>query len=148
MKYSNLWEIVTGKEGQPVSEGGKPPSDYAMGQWRMRQGQAFAIITLNVEDGQLVHLAGIEDDPVDAWRKLAEIHEPKSVANELHLLRRLMTLKMSPTQKMQEHIDEFQTCVDQLRAVGADQFFKRQLVMMFLLSLPSSYEHFITSIEC
>jgi gag-polypeptide of LTR copia-type len=96
LKHSNLWEIVTGKEGEPVSEGGKPPSDHAMAQWRMRQGQAFAIIALNVEDGQLVHLAGIEDDPVDAWRKLAEIHEPKSV-NEAHNL-----LKQPTTPKSQD----------------------------------------------
>ena len=47
---------------------------------------------------------------------------------------------------MSTHINSIKTLSEQLAAVGA-QVSEEDLVMTLLMSLPSSYEHFITALE-
>ena len=79
--------------------------------------KAMAAICLAMEDSQLP-LVRSASDAYDAWSRLEDHFEKKSLANKLFLRRRLFTVTMEEGDDVLEHINKVKTLAEQLEAVG------------------------------
>src|SRR4029078_5287093 len=114
-------------------------------EWVKRDKKARVTICLALSDSILATVRSCET-ALSVWEKLASIFESKSLVNRLFMRRKLLTMKMSEGDALSTHINSIKTLSEQLAAVGA-QVSEEDLVMTLLMSLPSSYEHFITALE-
>lgn len=71
----HLLKLVKGLELQPT-EPSTITSAYTaqVKAWEDKEEEAAGIIFLVVEQDQRIHLTGIEDDPVQMWKKLEDVH--------------------------------------------------------------------------
>ena len=77
----------------------------------------MAIICLAMEDSQLP-LVRSASGAHDAWSKLEDHFEKKSVANKLFLRRHFFTTMMEEGDDVLQHINKLKTLAEQLDAVG------------------------------
>ncbi len=141
MAEKELWEIVDGSEEPPQST----MDPRVMQAYMRREKKAFAILALNLSDSQLAHIRSCKT-PAEAWAKLCNIHEAKSLANILFLRRKFFTIKMEEEDDMLAHINKVKALADQLN--GADVTISDgDIVMTLLESLPPSYEYLIVAME-
>ena len=140
LEERDLWEVVCGdvKIEQCVT-----PLDQAT--FKRKSRKAMAIICLAMEDSQLP-LVRSASGAFNAWSKLEDHFEKKSLANKLFLRRRFFTTMMDEGDDVLEHINKLKTLAEQLDAVGAPVS-EDDLVITLLGSLSESYQFLITALE-
>ncbi|KAF1334706.1 Integrase catalytic core protein, partial [Globisporangium splendens] len=140
LEERDLWEVVSGevKLEHCVSE-----MDQAT--FKRKSRKAMAIICLAMEDSQLP-LVRSSSGAHDAWSKLEDHFEKKSLANKLFLRRRFFTTMMEEGDDVLAHINKLKTLAEQLDAVGAPVS-EEDLVITLLGSLSESYQFLITALE-
>ncbi|KAF1316242.1 Integrase catalytic core protein, partial [Globisporangium splendens] len=140
LEERDLWEVVSGevKLEHCVSE-----MDQAT--FKRKSRKAMAIICLAMEDSQLP-LVRSSSGAHDAWSKLEDHFEKKSLANKLFLRRRFFTTMMEEGDDVLAHINKVKTLAEQLDAVGAPVS-EEDLVITLLGSLSESYQFLITALE-
>ena len=82
----------------------------------------------------------------EMYDSLKEVFERKSVASQLYLRKKLMTMKLEETDDMSDHFLFFDKTVRQLKAIGT-KLENLDIVCFLLLSLPKSYESLVTALE-
>ena len=139
--------ILEDKELYGVIDGSDVKSEKAEGaaDWAKRDKKARVTICLALSDSVLATVRSC-DTAVSVWEKLASVFESKSLVNRLFMRRKLLTMKMGEGDALGTHINSIKTLAEQLAAIGA-QISEEDLVMTLLMSLPPSYEHFITALE-
>ena len=140
LEERELWEVVS---GETKLENCQIESDQAV--YRKKSRKAMAIICLAMEDSQLP-LVRSSSGAHDAWSKLEEHFEKKSLANKLFLRRRFFTTMMEEGDDVLSHINKLKTLAEQLDAVGAPVS-EDDLVITLLGSLSESYQFLITALE-
>ncbi len=81
------------------------PKDNAPKDWDKLDGKARAAIGLCVEKGQQQHIWKCKT-AYETWKILKEIHQRKSLATKIRLLRKLMNTKLAEDGNMSDHLDE------------------------------------------
>ena len=82
----------------------------------------------------------------EVWNKLKEVYEFKEPARKVTLLKQLLFTKMSGSESMSDHLNNFFNRVDKLKEmdiVVADYL----LLSLLLYSMPNTYENFRCAIE-
>lgn len=82
----------------------------------------------------------------DMYDSLCAVFERNSMAGQLWLRKKLITMKYQDNGKMTEHLLEFDKTVRELRAIGG-KLEEMDVVCHLLLSLPTSYDSVVTSLE-
>lgn len=82
----------------------------------------------------------------DMMKALQDVFERKSVFTKLTLKRRLLTLKLSRNDKLEDHFMVFDTLIRDLENAGS-KMEEEDKVCHLLLSLNDEYEYVITAIE-
>src|SRR5690349_8546248 len=123
----------------------KPEKNDALNEWMKRDKKARVTICLALSDSILATVRNC-DTAVSVWEKLSSVYESKSLVNRLFMRRKLLTMKMSEGETLSTHINGIKTLTEQLAAVNASVS-EEDFVMTLLMSLPESYEHFITALE-
>nr|GEX42753.1 retrovirus-related Pol polyprotein from transposon TNT 1-94 [Tanacetum cinerariifolium] len=75
------------------------------------------------------------------WLKFESLYMTKSLANKLRLKDRLYTFRMKPGTSVQDHLDEFNTILIDLKNLDVD-IDDEDKVVLLVISLPASYKHF------
>nr|GEU36957.1 retrovirus-related Pol polyprotein from transposon TNT 1-94 [Tanacetum cinerariifolium] len=78
---------------------------------------------------------------VGLWLKLESLYMTKSLTNKLRLRDRLYTFRMKPGTSVQDHLDEFNTILNDLENLDVDIDDEDKAVLL-VISLPASYKHF------
>ncbi|KAF1332517.1 reverse transcriptase, partial [Globisporangium splendens] len=140
LEERDLWEVVSGevKLEHCVTE-----LDQAA--FKRKSRKAMATIYLAMEDSQLP-LVRSASGAHDAWSKLEDHFEKKSLANKLFLRRRFFMAMMEEGDDVLAHINKVKTLAEQLDAVGAPVS-EDDLVITLLGSLSESYQFLITALE-
>ncbi|KAF1332521.1 reverse transcriptase, partial [Globisporangium splendens] len=140
LEERDLWEVVSGevKLEHCVTE-----LDQAA--FKRKSRKAMATICLAMEDSQLP-LVRSASGAHDAWSKLEDHFEKKSLANKLFLRRRFFTTMMEEGDDVLAHINKVKTLAEQLDAVGAPVS-EDDLVITLLGSLSEPYQFLITALE-
>ncbi|KFD59738.1 hypothetical protein M514_28083, partial [Trichuris suis] len=129
----DLWDIVSA-----------PKPEVRTTAWMKQNNKAMALITLSVEDGQLLHIANC-DTAFDMWEKLRKQHARSSFGSQLYLRRKLYSIRFT-SGSMQDHINSMLEVVELLKGTGTE-ISDGELVAVLLCSLPESYSGLITALE-
>ena len=80
------------------------------------------------------------------WEKLRSLYEKKTAQNKAFIARKLVNLKLKEGKSIVEHLSEFQDLVNQM--VTMNLIIDDELqVLLFLSSLPNSWETLIVSLS-
>ena len=134
-----LWRIVAGEEVAPCG------SEVERAKFAARRDPTLATVVLSV-DTSLLYLIGNPEDPVVAWKKLADQFEKKTWATRLDLRRKLHSLRLKDGDSAQEHIKVMTELFDALSVAG-ETVSEEDRVVYLLASLPESYCVLVTALE-
>ena len=139
LKERDLWDVASGEEPEPLI------STLYQATYKRKSRKSMAMICLAMEDSQLP-LVWSANGAHDAWSRLEEHFEKKSLANKLFLRRRFFTTMTNEDDDVLRHNNKIKTLAEQLDAVGATVS-KDDLVITLLASLSKSYAFLITALE-
>ena len=137
----DLWDIVDESEVAPPSDA--DVKDKRAFEKRFKT--AFGFIAINLVNEEMTHIKHCKG-PTEAWKTFCNIHRTKSLSSFLFLRRKFFTIKMQEADDMLDHINKVKSLVDQLTCLEV-AIKDEDVVMTLLDSLPTSYEHLITSLE-
>jgi hypothetical protein len=137
LEEKDLWDVVTGSS--PFSSGSENDA------WIKKERKALATMCLYLKDTQLLQVRQCTTAK-EAWKKLTDIYENKSLTTRLFLRRRFFTIQMTEGTSMMDHIAKVRTLAEKLEAIGA-AVHEDDVVMTLLSSLPESFSNLITSLE-
>lgn len=94
------------------------------------------------------HLEYVQDKrrAKEMFDSLKGAFERKSVASQLYLRKKLITLKMDEADDMSDHFLVFDKTVRQLKSIGG-KLEDLDIICYLLLSLPKSYDNLVTALE-
>ena len=134
LEEKDLWGIVSGDEREPV---GTAITEAQKELYKKRARQALATICLSLGDNQL-SLIRSSQNAQEAWNKLEDHYQAKSLANKLFMRKRYFPMTMDESDdSMMQHINKMNALAEQLDSVGASVTEDNQ-VMTLLCSLPDS----------
>ena len=84
LEEKDLWEVV---EGPDLSTAEVALQDT----WNRRARKALATICLHLKDGQLIHVRSCTSAK-EAWKKLSELYETRSLSTRLFLRRKFFSI--------------------------------------------------------
>ena len=122
----------------------EPAQDTAA--WNKLNLDAFAIISLTVEDNQLIYIRN-ETTAKAAWNNLKEQHQRVSLNSKVTLMRSICKMSFKEGGNMECHIKDMMELFDKLRTIDDKNFSEDWQVSMLLSSLPQSYDMLITALE-
>uniref|UniRef100_A0A803QJK4 Retrovirus-related Pol polyprotein from transposon TNT 1-94 n=1 Tax=Cannabis sativa TaxID=3483 RepID=A0A803QJK4_CANSA len=105
------------------------------------QNKAHSAILLSLGDEVLREVSS-EETALGLWEKLALIYLKKSLANKLHLKKKLYTMRMDETKDLKKHLDEFNKIILDLSNICVKIEDEDQGILL-LSRLPKSSEHFV-----
>ena len=82
----------------------------------------------------------------DMYDSLKGVFERKSVASQIYLRKKLITMKYDDTEDMSAHLLVFDKTVRELKSIGAT-LENLDIVCHLLLSMPPSYENLVVALE-
>ncbi|KAJ0869659.1 putative RNA-directed DNA polymerase [Helianthus annuus] len=106
--------------------------------------KAHSEIVLSLGDRVLREVSK-ETTAAGIWTKLESLYMTKSLANRLYLKKRLYTFNLTSGKTLEDHTDEFNKLIIDLENIEVAIDDEDQAII-FLTSLPSSYEHFVDTL--
>ncbi|KAI3414477.1 uncharacterized protein J3R85_016223 [Psidium guajava] len=142
-----LWRIkmknLLRREGTVRALDGKYLDDMTSAKIEEMDEKAHSAIQLSLNDKVLREVAD-EETAAGLWSKLESLYMKKSLTSRLYLKQRLYTLKMREGTPVQEHLDEFNKIVLDMKNLDIKLDDEDQALIV-LCSLPASYENFVNS---
>ena len=133
-----LWEYANGSII-------KPELANEASLWDKKDGKARADIILAMSSSELCHIKHCKTSH-EVWNKLKEVYECKGPERKATLLKQLLFTKMSGSENMSDHLNNFFSLVDKLKEM--DIVITDDLLSILLLySIPNTYENFRCAIE-
>src|SRR5277367_5281162 len=137
----NLWAYVDGTKARPEAE----DRENNQAKWEEKDGKTLASIILGLVPSEICHVKNCTRSR-EAWENIKTVHAPKGTVSKVNIAKRLLYLKMAPSQKMQDHLNNFTGLKDKL--VEYDMALPDEVLTVILLnSLPSEYEMFTVAME-
>ncbi|KAE8669591.1 hypothetical protein F3Y22_tig00112230pilonHSYRG00138 [Hibiscus syriacus] len=112
--------------------------------WEELQQRAAGTIRLCLADEVMYHVMHLSS-PDEIWRKLESQFMSKSLTTKLYLKQRLYGLKMQDDHDLAQHVNVFNQIVSDLARLDV-KIEDEDRAMILLCSLPSSYEHMVTTL--
>ena len=113
MAEKELWDIVEDSEEPPHSTS----NPRVMQAYNIKEKKAFAILALTLADSQVSHIC-LYKTSAEAWAKLCNIYEAKTLANILFLRCKFFTIKMEEEDDMLAHINKVKRLADQFNSAN------------------------------
>jgi hypothetical protein len=130
-------KALLGKENKPTT--------ITDEDWDEIDVRALSAIRLCLVDDVLFNIVA-EKTTVGLWTKLESLYMKKSLTNRIFLKRKLYSLRMKEGTKIADHLNTFNTLLVQLTSMGV-KFDSEDKAITLLCSLPTSWDHFVTSIS-
>ncbi|KHJ39880.1 hypothetical protein D918_10079 [Trichuris suis] len=130
----DLWDVVSA-----------PKPEVRTTAWMKQNNKATALITLSVEDGQLLNIANC-DTAFGMWEKLRKQHARTTFSSQLYLRRKLYSIRFT-SGSMQDHINSMLEVVELLKGASTEINGGKLVVAVLLRSLPESCLGLITALE-
>lgn len=110
-----------------------------------KDNKAKSILVQCVEDTEIESLRDCKS-VFQMWNVLKGKYEKKGLPGQLYLKRKLLSMKLKENKSPIKFLEEFENTVRQLKAADV-KLEDQNLICNLLLSLPPSYETFVTVIE-
>jgi hypothetical protein len=143
-----LWQLrvkdLLMQQGNLAGLAKKKPEKMEADVWEEKQTLAVATIRLCLSDQVMHHMIGLKT-PKEIWDKLKTQFMSKTVTTKLYLKQKLYGLKMQEASDLAGHINVFSQMVTDLEQLGV-KIETEDKAIILLCSLPSSYEHVVTTL--
>ena len=116
---------------------GSKPEGMKAEEWNLLDRQVLRVISLMLSQN-VTHNVVNEKTIVGMMQALAEMYEKLSMNNKVYLMKKLFNLEMSESGPVVEHLNSFNTVVNQLVSVGIKD--DELCALILLASLPNSWE--------
>lgn len=151
LRKKNLYGLVSATRPRPspspaTAEGSvRAAALEKIEAWDKDQESAAGEIALALDDSQLVHIDGIDGDPVAMWTKLETIHAQKKPGSRLNALAELISAKKTPAESLQAFQSRVNAARQRLKTLRPSTFtieeFEDELeIMASIRGLTSDYE--------
>ena len=138
LTYSDLWAYVQTGYTLPTDATQKATAEKA-------QRKALTLIRLQVSP--FVHTLVVDSQtPEAAWKILKREFEVTGATSRIFLRRELYTTRMAEDDNLDMHVQKMRTIYNNLRIAG-DNVQDSEFVMALLISLPTSWDSFTSTIE-
>ena len=138
----------TGESAPPAD--GKTPATTPESANRLKDNQAFTIITTNLRDSQIPHIQKCVMGK-QAWDELRAVHQGIGAKSRMVLTQRLWALRLHQGGDMAVHLNNFREIANQIEYLSSDdgtsQIQGVVLVSMLSVSLPESYEPLVMALQ-
>lgn len=131
--HQDLWDVVSSNEIK----------DDAV--WKRSDEKALSTIILTVTPMQLSYIKNSKTAN-NAWNALKDIHRPKGPVRKVTLFKKLLCMRMSENDCIQEYLCKFACVVEKLAEIEIT-LQEDLLVIMVMASLPKSFENFVVALE-
>jgi transposase InsO family protein len=137
LQNEELWGYADGSLTEPTDVAQKPG-------WKKNDTRTRAIITLSISNSLIIHIRGATT-AAETWKAVTSHFEQKGPMGIIHALRDISTTRYDETESLEAHVKKFATFQEDL-AMMEHKIEDRDFVMYLLASLPTSFDHFSTSI--
>ncbi|KAL6187874.1 hypothetical protein ACLB2K_039269 [Fragaria x ananassa] len=96
-------------------------------------------------DDSVFHYVANETDAHKLWKKLESLFEKKMAAKKTFLIKELVNMKYSDGVRVTEHLNNFQSTINQLTTMGIT--INDELQVLLLGSLPDNWETFVITVS-
>ncbi len=134
-----VWTVVSGDEILDADA-----NDATTQTFNRKDEEALSLITLNLDDSQLVHIRGVEKSK-EAWEALQKQFEDTSILQRVMIRIQLGDTKLEEGGDMLAHLTKLKTLYEQYKQLGSNMD-EDEFVMTVLASLPASFRGFMTAI--
>jgi len=143
-KSKGLLDTIFGEDTEPSTG----HSSKGWKTWKARQDSAAELIVKSLEDDQLVHVRGLEDDPMLMWERLRTVHEKTGSSSALDLWKKFHNVMYTDSSSpLRTHIGNLRAYAEQLDRLHNDKPSDTQIISRILSSLPSSYSTIIKILD-
>jgi transposase InsO family protein len=122
----------------------KKPKKITDEEWEELDMKAVSTIRLLLAD-EVMYDVMEENSTAGIWLNLEKRYMSKSLMNKLHLKQKLYGLKMIEGADLRQHINTFKQIISDMLRIDI-KFEDEDKAMMLLTSLPTSYEHLVTTL--
>ena len=140
-----LWDIISGECREPEMVGPAPSTTADREAWKLNDSKALAVLTILMEDSQLVQIMGCETSN-EAWETLREHYEQQSLQNVVFHQREYRDCRWQEGQSMLSHINKHKMKCQTLAAIGAPVD-ERTQIQELILTVPKEYDTVVTSMQ-
>ena len=95
---------------------GEKPETMKAEEWALLDRQILGVIRLTLSRS-VAHNVVKEKTTVDLMKALSGMYEKLSANNKVHLMKKLFNLKMAENASVTQHLNEFNTIINQLSSV-------------------------------
>lgn len=147
-----LWQMrmksILIQQGIKVALSGKEkkPTKINDDDWVDIDERALSTIQLYLSDEVLYNVRK-ETTAKSLWEKIETLYMGKSLSNKLHLKKQLYRLKLDEGYDVLEHMNTFNKMIIDLLKLDV-KLDDEDKSLLFLSSLPDSYDHFVTTLLC
>ena len=117
---------------------GTKPEAMKDKEWALLDKQVLGVTRL-ILSRSVAHNVVKEKTTVDLMKALSDMYEKPSANNKVHLIKKLINLKMAENASIAQHLNEFNTITNQLSSVEID-FDNEIRALVVLTSLPNSWK--------
>jgi hypothetical protein len=143
-KSKGLLDMISGIDVEPSSG----HNSKAWKAWKARQDAAAELLVKALEDDQLIHVHGLEDEPDLMWERLRTVHEKTGTGSASDLWKKFHGLMYTnDTAPLRTHIGTIRAYAEHLDRLHNDKPSDTQIISRILSSLPPSYATIIKILE-
>nr|KYP59893.1 Retrovirus-related Pol polyprotein from transposon TNT 1-94 [Cajanus cajan] len=147
LKEQRVWGplVSVSAKKENIAKSEEKPTSVKNEDLAEQEEKAHSLILLSLSDEVLYEVAD-QETASGLWLKLEKLYMTKSICNKLLLKRRLFGLHMKEDTPLQDHLDELNSILMELRDINV-KIEDEDAAMILLASLPPSYESFVNSLS-
>jgi hypothetical protein len=115
--------------------------------WKAQRDAAASLIIKGLDNSQIVHVRGLEDDPEAMWEKLRMVHEPVGLSGAIGMWMELYALTYDGALPMKTFLGRVTGIAERLQRFYQVEVSDEQKIARMISSLPAEYSGLIRTLD-
>ena len=124
----------------------KKPESMENDAWNTLNKKTVTYIKVVVSNKIRVDIKGLTT-ACQVWEKLKSTYENTTPANQVHLMRKLVSMRLDVSKRATKHLSLFTGTLSQLQDEGLPGFDDKLKAIFLLMTLPESWETLVVSLS-
>ena len=142
-RSKKLLDMILGTDLEPTT--GQNSKTWKA--WKARQDAAAALLIKGLDDSQIVHVRGLENDPYAMWEKLRRTHEPVGISGAMGLWMEFFSMKYDGLVPMKTFLGRVTGVTERLKRFYGIDVSNDQAMARMITALPTEYSGLIRTLN-